>query len=307
MVAQHSAGQVGSEGGVMSAANISSLAIAVRIYPQPQGVGREPWSRRSQRIPEAMLIFDTESRTDETQRLTFGSYRFVVAGQCLEEGLLYGDDLPAPERQVLESYVEKHSPETVGSGYQKLRLLSRKEFVQRFYRAAFKARCLVVAFNFPFDASRIACDFTDARERFSGGFSLGLFSYVDQAGRERPNPHRPRIAIKHIDSKRALKGFTGSHKPDLPDQIPEDSETAQPQEGYFFRGHFLDLVPSHLLSPTVGIRWNQHARRLGSSMGNSARPATARSQRNTLITTAVMCWPPWSWRKSSWRNMGSIP
>jgi hypothetical protein len=241
MVAQHSAGPVGSEGGVMSAANISSLPIAIRIYPQPQGVGREPWSKRPRRIPEAMLIFDTESRTDETQRLTFGSYRFVVAGQCLEEGQFYGDDLPAPERRVLEEYLTKHSPKTVASGYKNLRLLPRKEFVQRFYRAAFKARCLVVAFNFPFDASRIACDFTEARERFSGGFSLGLFSYVDKAGCECPNPHRPRIAIKLIDSKRALKGFTGSRNPDKPDQIPEDSETAQPEENYFFRGHFLDL------------------------------------------------------------------
>src|SRR5579864_2695455 len=48
-------------------------------------------------------------------------------------------------------------------------------------------------------------------------------------------------AIKLIDSKRALKGFTGSRNPDKPDQIPEDSETAQPEENYFFRGHFLDL------------------------------------------------------------------
>ncbi|HET7442613.1 MAG TPA: hypothetical protein VFJ47_15025, partial [Terriglobales bacterium] len=180
---------------MISAVKVSSLPVAVRIYPQPQGIEREAWSRRPWRLPEAMFIFDTETRTDETQRLTFGSYRFVVAGQCLEEGLFYADELPAPERRILEDYVEKHSPETVASGYQKLRLLPRKEFVQRFYRAAFKARCLVVAFNFPFDASRIACDFSEARERFSGGFSLALFSYVDEAGCERPNPHRPRIAI----------------------------------------------------------------------------------------------------------------
>ncbi|MGC2634912.1 MAG: hypothetical protein WA215_11940 [Candidatus Cybelea sp.] len=49
-----------------------------------------------------MLVFDCETRTDKTQALTFGSYRFLVAGRCLEEGRFYADDLTAAERIVLE-------------------------------------------------------------------------------------------------------------------------------------------------------------------------------------------------------------
>ena len=44
---------------------------------------------------DGMLVFDCETRTDKAQALTFGSYRFLVEGRCLEEGLFYGDDLTA--------------------------------------------------------------------------------------------------------------------------------------------------------------------------------------------------------------------
>ena len=50
-----------------------------------------------------------------------------------------------------------------------------------------------------------------------------------------------RIGIKHIDSKSALKGFTARDTPDDVDLIPEGSTTGKPEEGYKFRGHFLDL------------------------------------------------------------------
>jgi hypothetical protein len=178
-----------------------------------------------------MLVFDTETRTDATQSLTFGSYRFIVAGRCLEEGLLYGDDLPQSDLQILQAYVATR----------RLRLLTRPQFLAKFYQAVYKGRCLLVGFNLPFDLSRIAYDVTPARGRFAGGFSLGFWSYLDKSGKERANQYRPRIGIKHIDSKRALKGFTGRNDPDKSDLIPEESSNGTPEKGYKFRGHFLDL------------------------------------------------------------------
>jgi hypothetical protein len=35
-----------------------------------------------------------------------------------------------------------------------------------------------------------------------------MWSYIDDSGKERENQYRPRAAIKHIEGKRALKGFT---------------------------------------------------------------------------------------------------
>jgi hypothetical protein len=225
----------------MSNQESKGLPIAVRVYPYAKAPEKRNRSRRTWRCPKTMLVFDTETRTDATQRLLFGSYRFIVKGRCVEEGLFYADDLSGSERRILEKYVKTHRPEVVYEGFQQLRLVTRREFVDRLYRAAYKGRCLLVGFNLPFDLSRIAHDFTKARGRFADGFSLGLWSYFDKAGREHANPHRPRIGIKQIDSKRALKGFTARKSPDNTDLIPEGSKTGKPEQGYKFRGHLLDL------------------------------------------------------------------
>jgi len=68
-----------------------------------------------------------------------------------------------------------------------------------------------------------------------------LWTYVDKNGQERRHPHRPRIAVKYIDNKRALKGFTSRKVADEEDLIPEGSTSGKPEEDYIFRGHFLDL------------------------------------------------------------------
>jgi hypothetical protein len=239
MVGWNTTGTIRTEGQIkIQGQNPDTINIAVRVFPdrvdeEEQTRFDRPWTR-----PTAMLVFDTETRTDATQRLTFGCYRFIVDGECKREGLFYADDLPEADRRVLEHYVAIHKAEAVDKN---LHLLPRREFVDLLYRAAYKGRCLLVGFNLPFDLSRIACDFTDARRRFTGGFSLGLLSYTDKQGDEQSNKYRPRIDIKHIDSKRALKGFTGRRNPDNTDLIPEGSPTGKPEESYKFRGHFLDL------------------------------------------------------------------
>jgi hypothetical protein len=174
-----------------------------------------------------MFVFDTETRVDATQRLTFGSYRFIDEGQCLEEGLFYADDLPQKDRQILEKYFLKHRSDMKEKGIRWL-MLTRSEFLEKLYKAVYKGRCLLVGFNLPFDLSRVGYDSTSARGRFAGGFSLGIWSYMDEEGIERADQYRPRVGIKQIDSKRALKGFTGCNNPDNTDLVPEESQTGEP-------------------------------------------------------------------------------
>jgi hypothetical protein len=151
---------------------IRSLPIAVRVFPDRRDAEGDIRSGKTWRLPEGMLVLDTETRVDATQKLTFGSYRFMIAGQCLEEGLFYGDDLPKADLRVLEEYAAHHPAETVPGGVKQLRLLTRREFLKLFYDLAYKARCLVVGFNLPFDLSRLAFDFAPARGFYAGGFSL---------------------------------------------------------------------------------------------------------------------------------------
>ncbi len=221
-----------------------ALKLAIRVYPEPPSkeADRERKKLRHWRRPYQMFVFDTETRTDTAQALTFGSYRYFEHGICLEEGLFFGDDLPRADRAKLEAYVKTHAAGTDWRrGVPELRLLSRREFLEKLYDAGFDGRGLIVGFNLPFDLSRVAFDFGNAKDkRFAGGFSLALWEYQDKDGKWRINKYRPRIAIKHIDSKRALKGFTGARDPDVVDLIPEGSETGEPEDEKF-RGHLLDL------------------------------------------------------------------
>jgi hypothetical protein len=162
-------------------------------------------------------------------------------GQCLEEGLFYGDDLPRRELQVLKDYVLRRNVDAASGDDRRIRLLTRREFLDLFFQLAYKARCLVVGFSLPSDISRLAFDSPPARAFYAGGFSFCLWSYKDGGGRERSDGFRPRVCVKHIDNKRSLIGFTGRKSPDQVDLIPEGSLSGQPQPKYKFRGHFLDL------------------------------------------------------------------
>lgn len=222
-----------------------SLPIAVRVYPDLKPSQPE---RKAPQI-DGMLVFDCETRTaDPAQALMFGSYRFLVEGRCLQEGLFYADDLTADERRVLEHYVGGHRADTDPRGIPErdipsdpqLQLLPIADFRRLLYRVAYKGRGLLVAFNFPFDISRVALGFVPSRDRFLGGFTFQFFQYRDKDGQLRVNPYRPGIAVKHMDSKRSLKGFIVGLDPDKLDQIPEGAELPKPKKDYVFRGHMLD-------------------------------------------------------------------
>jgi hypothetical protein len=204
--------------------------------------------------PANLLVLDTETTIDAAQSLTFGSYRYYRVSwiganprlTCAEEGLFYADDLGDRDTeglQTLREYVAGYRAATVEGVPSALKLISRTEFVNRvLYQEAFKKRSLIVGFNLPFDLSRLAVGWGSARGRFQGGISLALFTYQTEDGMwKEAHLYRPRVAIKHIDSKRALKGFIRPGALDDIDQIPEGAEGGKPEEGYMFRGHFLDL------------------------------------------------------------------
>ena len=213
------------------------IDLAVRVYPEIPGTERRPKSKKHGRRPRAMLVLDTETRTDATQRLTFGCFRFIVDGRCMREALFHAPDLTNAELAALSKYAASHSAATEVGGRKVLDLLTVDEFLKEFYRAGYKGRCLIVGLNLPFDLSRLAFDVAPARGKFAGGFSLGIWSYVDKNGRRKRNSFRPRIAIKHIDSKRSLMGFTAQRDPDAIDLKSEDGS----KEPVIFRGNFLDL------------------------------------------------------------------
>ena len=221
---------------------IDALPIAVRAYTEPT---RQMKTRQRRRLSTERarytLVFDTETRTDAAQALTFGSYRFFDGARCVEEGIFYADELEPKELECLREYTRTRWADLTPPLRGRLWLRSRRDFLKKFYEATYKARCLLVGFNLPFDLSRLAFNVGEARDDFAGGFSLAIWdrTLADESIVE--NKFRPRITIKHIDSKRALKSFTKAAGTDDIDRIPEGAKAPKADPAYTFRGHFLDL------------------------------------------------------------------
>lgn len=211
------------------------LPVAVRAYTPAADPPKRPrhtsWTK-----PSLVLVIDTETTVDATQRLRFGVWRVYERGELLDEGLFHAEDLPEEDRAFMLDYAGTQ-PSRLS-----LRVLSRHEFLNDiFWKVAYKARGLVVGFNLPFDLSRLAVKTGTARGGLhAGGFSLVLWEYEKQ-GAWQENRYRPRVTIKSIDSKRSLIAFSSRLQPDDEDQIPEDAMDGRPQPGYVFPGHFLDL------------------------------------------------------------------
>jgi len=143
--------------------NLTPLPVAVRVFPVIESSGEADRKNKKWRLPNAMFVFDTETRTDAAQRLTFGSYRFFVNGELKQEGLFYADDLPDKDRKTLERYVADQRKRAQKSREVPLLLLTRRDFLKKFYKAVYKGRALLVGFNLPFDLSRIAFGKVGAR------------------------------------------------------------------------------------------------------------------------------------------------
>lgn len=219
---------------------IKSLPIGVRVFPAPVHIDANIRLKKGWQQPEGMLVIHTEGSDDAAQRLLLGSARLIIAGECVEEYLFHGV-LGKTTLRTLKKYKEQQAAEMELKDVKQLRLLNLREFNKVFYDLAYKARCLVVGSNLAFQLPRLAFYSAPARGFFSGGFSLGLWTYRDKKGRERLNSFRPRLCVKYIDNKRAFIGFTACNSPNKEDLIPEESATGEPQAGYIFPGHFLDL------------------------------------------------------------------
>ena len=159
--------------------------------------------------------------------------------------------------------------------------MSRRQFLdQVLYKAAYeRPQAMVVAFNFPFDITRLAVHagaanyYTAGNEggprprsarlsSFAGGFSIRLWDYK---GAE--HQWRPRIGIKTIDSKRALKGF----------RSPAEIDEEDLDDGQDFNGHFLD-------ARTLAFALTNEGHTLESAIGEFGVPYAKRPVTHGEIT-----------------------
>lgn len=164
---------------------------------------------------DEIIVIDTETTTDPTQRFTFGSFQYGIRHRgkftVLTEGLIYADDIDPKDLNILRTYAETHPAHVdlsfVGNREPNwnLQVLSRSQFVERWlWDIAYQRQATVIGFNLPFDLSRLAIAVGEARKPFTDGFSFTMFRYQ----------MRPRLRIKHLSSTKSFIGWTYGNVPD---------------------------------------------------------------------------------------------
>lgn len=182
--------------------------IAVRAYVQmvedatPAAKQETPVKKEIKRktdLPsEWVMVFDTETTTDASQKLRFGTYQVRKDEELMETGIFYdADTLSKAEQKTLRKYAETHN----------LVLRLASEFVEEvFYGVGYEFRASIVGFNLPFDISRLAIHHAPARvyknKIMQGGFTFQLSE----------NTYRPRVQIKHVSSRDSFIQFTAPRK-----------------------------------------------------------------------------------------------
>jgi hypothetical protein len=289
--------------------------------PSARAAQKPPRLRPTQPAwPGRLLVFDTETTTDASQRLLFGCYRVLrwLSGGVLvliQEGLFHADDLASWDPAGLRELQEYAASAGV-------RLCTRREFIDEvFYPIAVEVKGMVVGFNLPFDIARIAVESGEARGRYHGGFSFALAEYFDKAtGEYIEDPYRARVCIKSLDSKRAFIGFAR----------PIRTAESRPET---FRGHFLDLRTlahtlsgeSHTLSSACKAFGVEHGKAQTEEYGRISRDFVAYARRDVLATQELLerlrvefdqlgvpllptkAFSPASIAKAAMRGMGVIP
>ncbi len=286
------------------------IDIALRVYAQPKRKARPRTAWQEQDAgpwrPHGVLFLDCETTNDHTQRLNFGFYRYcrilwagaVPTLNCVEEGIFCADDLPERDPEgfaVLRRFVATHRADVRSDAVRsELRLRSQDDFLYHvLYLAAYRGRALVCGFNLPFDLSRLARHAGEARASrrrgegddaasatYRGGFSFSYWGHVRE-GAWHDRPSMPRVAIKSLDSKRALIGFVP----------PKGAARAERS----FRGHFLDLRTlafaltgeSHSLESACATFGVEHGKAEVSEHGRIIRQYIRYARRDVLATSEL--------------------
>lgn len=121
--------------------------------------------------PEYALVFDTETTLDpKDQALVFGFYRVCRlqdnAYHCVEEGILHAYDLAQDYSNVIARHVRSFPSEVVHKDYDEaIHLYNRSEFIEKVFFNAVRLKALIVAFNAPWDISRLAVQYRVSNNR----------------------------------------------------------------------------------------------------------------------------------------------
>ena len=165
---------------------------------------------QSDKWPEWVLMFDTETRTTVDQTIILLIWRLckLVGDQylCVREGIVCGEQLKKAELNTIGTFMKGALPGVeIKSFPPKMKLEvdpSLSAFMGKVFWPALRKGYLIVGFNLPFDLSRISRGWRRSRKR---GFSLIMANrFWRQYGCTVPDPYRPEIRIEAKDARTAF-------------------------------------------------------------------------------------------------------
>jgi hypothetical protein len=172
-----------------------------------------------------VLIFDTETTIDPSQRARVLFYQLRVSGRLDEEGAAYDPEVLDPsEVATLRAYCRSKGlvePMTIDAFRD-----------QVFFGCGYDGGAEVVGFNLPFDLARIAVDWEPARvtayrRKMRGGFTLKMSH----------DKRRPNLQIRHLNARYSMIEFAAEYR-------QQTSRSDRKQQAYVpvHRGHFTDVA-----------------------------------------------------------------
>ncbi len=174
------------------------------------------------------VVFDTETTTDPSQHLRFGTFRVYRGELLFRAGIFY-----APNA-VSESELGTLRRYAADNGFD---LLTRNQFADDIlFGIGYDLRATIVGFNLPFDISRIAISHGSARgKKMRGGFTFKIST----------DRRRSKIQVKHISQRMAFINFTKPFK-----QMHSRSQRQRGEKIKTSLDHFVDIktIASALLS-----------------------------------------------------------
>ena len=178
------------------------MADRLDLYFRAHTVAAKPqqeqhWTDRHAIQPEQALIFHCATTDDEKQDLLFGAYicaQRIDGRHIAKEIGLFNRDGHPEELRVLKRFVKDSAVElgTVG------------EFRRKVFLKYLKAGALIVAYDAPFEISRIAVKWNKSlNHRRAFSFYFRLFK-DKKTGKIRPSGFEPGLSIQSIDATKAI-------------------------------------------------------------------------------------------------------
>jgi len=173
------------------------LDLYFRAHTIPVKLKEERWTGRRAKEPKHALIFRCATTADERQDLRFGTY---ICGElkglswaAKEIGLFYRGDHPE-EFRVFQRFIK-------GSAYD---LGTVEDFRRKVFLKYLKAGALIVAYDAPFEISRIAVKWNKSlKTRRAFSFYFRLFT-DKRTGKTRPSGYEPGLSIQSLDASKAI-------------------------------------------------------------------------------------------------------